>query len=625
MNHILIDILKYLVTSDFKTVEDKFLDQGIEKSLIDEYFKDFKKLKDQHRITDNKEKDINFWGKEDWDSFVGFVDKLKEEKSKTEEKKLQKMEGAELFAENKDWYVYKIINHKACMKYGSNTKWCITQEGGSHWDSYSKQNNIYFYIAKSPFKDSIAEEFYKIAALVDGAGKIEYWDAKDENIYLRDFEQADTMPKDKLEAYEKMIDIKGTKYKINEIPDSTTVEGDLSLENSGLKKLPKNLKVKGTLKLSFNPIEELPYLEAEYLLCKNCQITKIDPNIKVKAIDLANGFKADEMPFLKNVTVSMKLSYNESLKTLPKNLKLSRELDISKTSISDIPYMEVADIVCKENNITSIDPNIQADLLNLKQSHIAKLPLLKDVSRLDLTKCNMKTIEIHPNQRVLDISNTRLKKLPAANLEVFIAKGAKIEKIDPNFRVTELMDLEKAKITKLPDGLKLEELILKGSTLKDLPKNLVVDKLDISGTRITSLNVEGLKVGQINMDNCPVNEIPDNIGLDMGKIYQGRDTFEHSHLKKLPPMEMPFRGSFNLAGSLLEELPETLIIDGDLILRGLPHLKKLPKVLEVSGLLSIVGVPLIKKLPAKLKCKTLLVSEGIEIPKTVKCEHIQVY
>jgi hypothetical protein len=170
---------KAAVTSDFKTTEKKFLDRGVAKDEVKKYLDAFKKLRDANRIHDVQEKNIDFWGTtQSFDEFKSFVDALSEEKSKTETKKLKKMEAAELIAENEDWYVYEITTHEACMLYGSGTKWCITQPDGEHWNEYSSQNNIYFLLSKKLNKD---DKFYKIAVTVDSVGGELCWDALDED------------------------------------------------------------------------------------------------------------------------------------------------------------------------------------------------------------------------------------------------------------------------------------------------------------------------------------------------------------------------------------------------------------------------------------------------------------
>ena len=167
-----------VVTADFKTVGLKFEKQGIEKSLVEDYIAKFKSLRDKNRIKDATEKNIDSWGSKDFKTFKKFVDNLSETKTKTEEKKITRAEGAKLVTENDEWAVYKILTKDACLLYGANTKWCITEKETEHWEAYAAQGDFYFLIAKNKDKkDPLA----KIAMFVLG-DKEKYFDAKDNEL-----------------------------------------------------------------------------------------------------------------------------------------------------------------------------------------------------------------------------------------------------------------------------------------------------------------------------------------------------------------------------------------------------------------------------------------------------------
>ena len=121
------------VLADFKTVEKKFSTETRQADEVKDYLSRFKKLKNDSKIKDVTQKDIDSWGKQGWVKFKAFVEELEGKKSKTEEKKeagiKTKAEGAELRAEDENWYVYKILNKDACVLFGAGTKWCITESG----------------------------------------------------------------------------------------------------------------------------------------------------------------------------------------------------------------------------------------------------------------------------------------------------------------------------------------------------------------------------------------------------------------------------------------------------------------------------------------------------------------
>ena len=233
MNKLIAALENLIVTADFKSVKKKFVDdQDIEEGLVNEYLDSFKNLR--NRITELDHKNIDNWGKKPWAEFKEFIDKLKGTKSKSQEKKLEKTEGAQLIAENDEWFVYKIDTHKACMVYGSGTRWCITEKDGEHWNSYAPKNNFYFLISKTrPSSD----EYYKIALQIDMDGEITYWDAKDYSFGLNGVEDANfikSLPKFKPKKPDK------TKYKkiiidlanrINEYIKNAEPESDDLLES----------------------------------------------------------------------------------------------------------------------------------------------------------------------------------------------------------------------------------------------------------------------------------------------------------------------------------------------------------------------------------------------------------
>lgn len=205
MRHkILIALAKIVVESNFKTVKEKFLKEGIDVAFVDQYLKDFKKLRDENKIKDNKQKDIDFWGTSSFDTFVEFVDNTKQQKSKTEKTKIEKAEGAELVAENDDWLIYRITNHQACRRYGYGTRWCITEEDGSRWREYSRANTFYFLLAKNIGPE---DPMYKIAAQVNNrTNNITFWNAEDRTIRITtdEFKKLN-IPECKLEAFESPV------------------------------------------------------------------------------------------------------------------------------------------------------------------------------------------------------------------------------------------------------------------------------------------------------------------------------------------------------------------------------------------------------------------------------------
>jgi hypothetical protein len=141
-----------VVVADFKTVALKFANQGIKQDIIDSYMEKYKALKP--KMKKGAERDIDFWGKKPFTEFQAFVDQVEEQKSSTQERKEQRrqgMEGAELLAENDKWEVYFIKNQQACVHYGLDTQWCLTDSriGPAKWNEYTAYGHFYFFISKT--------------------------------------------------------------------------------------------------------------------------------------------------------------------------------------------------------------------------------------------------------------------------------------------------------------------------------------------------------------------------------------------------------------------------------------------------------------------------------------------
>ena len=242
-----------LVTADFKSVEKKFVDQGIEEPLVKDYLAKFKALRDKNKLSGD-EKNIDVWAKKSFEEFREKLDELSKEKTKTAKKKEARTEGAKLIAENEGWRVYEITSHKAAMLYGADTKWCITQADGEHYKDYSDTNNIYYLLSKT--LNTRENTWAKVALLVDSKGKKTYWDVLDQDHSAVPAELK--IPKFKVENAVHRVTIDGKKYDVMKLPENLKVSGDLDLGYTKITSLPAGLKVDGDLDLEGTKITSLP-------------------------------------------------------------------------------------------------------------------------------------------------------------------------------------------------------------------------------------------------------------------------------------------------------------------------------------------------------------------------------
>jgi len=246
----------YQVVSDFKTSLTRFVGQGHPGDKVDHVLKAFKRLRDQQKIKDAKQKDIDQW--KDFEALQDFVDKLDSESTVSRKLGGQKTDGAELIAENEGWRVYKILNHQACMRYGDDTQWCIKKPDGQQWRDYSADNDFYFFIAK---KRPPGDRWFKIAMKVEPDGTRAYWDAEDQpREGAAKVPTSLGLPTIEVENAPQKITIDGQRVPLDQfaLMGDLTVKGDLDLRHTNIQQLPAGLTVGRNLDLCHTNIQQLP-------------------------------------------------------------------------------------------------------------------------------------------------------------------------------------------------------------------------------------------------------------------------------------------------------------------------------------------------------------------------------
>jgi recombinational DNA repair protein RecR len=335
VNKINASVLEALILEDFKTVEKKFVDSGVPQDDVKKYLSLYKDAKTKNKIKDAEDLNIDTWGKKPWDEFKLFVDKLSQQKTKSEIQKQEKMEGATLVAENDKWYVYEITEHKACMTYGSGTKWCITQPSGEHWNHYKMGSNFYFLISKTLPKE---DKFYKIAMQVDNKGEITYWDATDESHDSLPSKLG--IPKFEIKFPEFMVGINGERYTLSQFMGMKNlhVRGYLFLRGSPITSLPEGLNVGGSLDLSGTPITSLPegLSVGGDLDLSDTPITSLPKGLSVGGDLNLRDTPITSLPEGLSVGGSLNLS-DTPITSLPKGLSVGGYLNLRGTPITSLP------------------------------------------------------------------------------------------------------------------------------------------------------------------------------------------------------------------------------------------------------------------------------------------------
>jgi len=140
-------------------------------------------------------KDINsFASLTDLNEFVTFLNGIISKRKELEEIK----KGADVIYEDKDLLVVSPQTHKSSCHYGLHSTWCVAAEGPTHYNSYTKDAVLYFFISKTdkaynkwwaeattprsgnPGQPANTPPF-KTALLLKDGGIAEWWSKNDNN------------------------------------------------------------------------------------------------------------------------------------------------------------------------------------------------------------------------------------------------------------------------------------------------------------------------------------------------------------------------------------------------------------------------------------------------------------
>lgn len=120
---------------------------------------------------------------------------------KVKEKERELESQTEKIYEDDNFLVLVPKTQEASCKYGSGTKWCVTQAAGGHFERYTKgKQGLYFIIRK---KGKQTEPHYKVAVHINDIGDESWWDARDTRMNT----EAVTLFKDYFpELYSKIVE-----------------------------------------------------------------------------------------------------------------------------------------------------------------------------------------------------------------------------------------------------------------------------------------------------------------------------------------------------------------------------------------------------------------------------------
>lgn len=220
---------------------------------------------------------------------------------------------------------------------------------------------------------------------------------------------------------------------------------------------------------------------------------------------------SDELP--DNLLVDGDLiCYAESTK-LPNSLKVNGSLNISDTKITEIPdECEFKSLGIRGLKITKLRDNLELDNLRAYRTSLTVLPKgLKVKELLDIADTKITEIPYDCEFGSLDISGTKIIKLrDNLTLDSLWAIDSLLTELPKGLKVKDDLDINGTDITEIPDDCEFSCLSMKGTKIKKLRDNFVIDSLYAMDSSLTELPKNLVVYGSLDIEKTLIKCLPDD-------------------------------------------------------------------------------------------------------------------
>ena len=220
---------------------------------------------------------------------------------------------------------------------------------------------------------------------------------------------------------------------------------------------------------------------------------------------------SDELP--DNLLVDGDLiCYAESTK-LPNSLKVNGSLNISDTKITEIPdECEFKSLGIWGLKITKLRDNLELDNLRAYRTSLTVLPKgLKVKELLDIADTKITEIPYDCEFGSLDISGTKIIKLrDNLTLDSLWAIDSLLTELPKGLKVKDDLDINGTDITEIPDDCEFSCLSMKGTKIKKLRDNLVIDSLYAMDSSLTELPKNLVVYCGLDIENTNIKHLPND-------------------------------------------------------------------------------------------------------------------
>ena len=220
---------------------------------------------------------------------------------------------------------------------------------------------------------------------------------------------------------------------------------------------------------------------------------------------------SDELP--DNLVVDGELiCYAESTK-LPNSLKVNGSLNISDTKITEIPdECEFKSLGIMGLKITKLRDNLELDNLRAYRTSLTVLQKgLKVKELLDIADTKITEIPYDCEFGSLDISGTKIIKLrDNLTLDSLWAIDTLLTELPKGLKVKDDLDINGTDITEIPDDCEFSCLSMKGTKIKKLRDNLVIDSLYAMDSSLTELPKNLVVYCGLDIENTNIKHLPND-------------------------------------------------------------------------------------------------------------------
>jgi hypothetical protein len=394
------------------------------------------------------------------------------------------------------------------------------------------------------------------------------------------------------------LDIADTR--ITHLPASTTISGSLLAMGSHLTQLPDTLRLSGTLDIRKTHVSVLPEgCTCGELLAQNSKLTALpgslvvsnDINIRDTAINgLPDGLSCTSL-----------FASGSKLEGLPKGFSVEGTIDLRDTEMEVLPEELACSVLMLAGSKVKVlgrGTSIKADLL-AAGSNLRILPRdLHVPGRLDLSDSKIRTLPRGLICGDLDISRTRVTKLPSnmsvwgsltvvdgslttlgdhEEFEMLDIRGCPIRELPDHFLVHGKLDL-----SRLPYPVSLAGLVTNseiradGTTISKFPAKIELQGgLYLSGATLQVPLPDGLICAELLLDDATVEELPRR--MSVGNWISAAC----STIRRIHDLSGVY-GIVDLTGTLIDELPEGLVVPGSLWIEN-TDIRHLPSGLRIGN------------------------------------------